>query len=39
MNLFIYLELQKINFPFKRKIILILNRKLDQELKWYLEKI
>jgi len=39
MNLFIYVQLRQINYPFKKQVRLILNRKLDHELEWYLDRI
>ena len=38
INLFIYVKLREINYPMKR-VILVLNRKLDHELEWYLDRI
>lgn len=39
MNLFLFLQLKQINYPFKKRIRLVLNRKLDHELEWYLDRI
>ena len=39
MNLFLFLQLKQINYPFKKQIRLVLNRKLDHELEWYLDRI
>jgi len=39
MNLFIFLKLKEINYPFKLKPTIILNRKWNHELEWYFERL
>ena len=40
MNLFIYLKLKEINYPFfPRRPVIILKRHWNHELEWYLDRI
>ena len=39
MNLVLFLHLKQINDPFRKPPVIILNRKMTQELEWYLERI
>jgi hypothetical protein len=39
MNLFIYLKLKEINYPFRRKPVIILKRPWTHEFEWYCERM
>ena len=39
MNLFFYLQLKQIDYPFKKPPTIVLHRKWNHELAWYFDRL